>query len=116
MATKTSTIYSTNPKMDTSGISAASPVYGYMGDKIGTKPKPGGYLYMEAIKEQAEGYGMGKQNALSTPNNMRSAANLVNQGLSCDHAFDVVGKETMYMPDPVDVVKAGAKAIKKLSK
>jgi len=97
MATKTSTVYSTNPKMDTSGVSAASPVYGKLGNQIGSKPKSGGYFYEEAVSEQAGEYGMGKVN-------------------TCDHAFDIVGKDTMYMPDKVDVVKAGAKAIKKMSK
>lgn len=116
MATKTSTVYSTNPKMDTSGVSAATPVYGKLGTQIGSKPKPGGYFYEEAISEQAGEYGMGKVNALTNSANMKAAAKLVNQGYSCDHAFDIVGKDTMYMPDKVDVVKAGAKAIKKMSK
>lgn len=110
------TIYSTNPKMDTSGIKGEQPVYGYMGNKIGTKTKTGGDLYMEAIKEQADEYGMGKTKALTSSNNMRAAANLVNQGFSCDHAFDIVSKDSMWMPDKVDIVKAGAKAVKKMSK
>jgi len=116
MATKTSTVYSTNPKMDTSGISAASPVYGKLGNQIGSKPKPGGYLYEEAISEQADEYGMNKTKALTNPANMRAAAKLVNEGYSCDHAFDIVGKDTMYMPDKVDIVKAAAKSVKKMSK
>ena len=116
MATKPGMIYSTNPKMDTSGVSAASPVYGKLGNVIGSKPKPGGVLYEEAVYEQADEYGMGKVNALTSRSNMQAAAKLVNEGYSCDHAFDIVGKDTMYMPDKVDVVKAGAKAIKKLSK
>ena len=113
---KGSTIYSTNPKMDTSGISASTPVYGYQGTQIGTKQKSGGTFYKEAIDEQADEYGMGKENALTKPNNMRAAASLVNQGYSCDHAFDIVGKETMYIPDRTDMIKAGAKVIKKMSK
>jgi hypothetical protein len=102
--------------MDTSGIKGEQPVYGYMGNKIGTKTKTGGDLYMEAIKEQADEYGMNKTKALSSSNNMRAAANLVNQGYSCDHAMDIVSKDTMWMPDKVDIVKAGAKAVKKMSK
>lgn len=107
MATKNSTIYSTNPKMDTSGVSASSPQYGYMGQSLQPKPVSGGKLYMEAISEQ-EG---GKTDALTTPQNMRAATGYVNQGLSCDHAFDVVGKEKLRMPDKVDVVKAAAKTV-----
>lgn len=113
MATKPGTIYSTNPKMDTSGIQGNSPVYGKLGTRIGSKPKPGGVLYEEAISEQSDEYGMQKTNSLSSQANMRAAAKLVDQGYSCDHAFDIVGKDTMYMPDKVDVVKAAAKMIKK---
>ena len=110
------TIYSTNPKMDTSGIKTEQPVYGYMGSQVGTKTKTGGDLYMEAIKEQADEYGMGKTKALTTDANLRAAATYVSQGMSCDHAVDIVSRDTMWMPDKVDVVKAGAKAVKKLSK
>lgn len=105
MATKNSTIFSTNPKMDTSGVSASSPQYGYMGQSLQPKPVSGGKLYMEAIKEQ-EG---GKADALTTPQNMRAAAKYVSQGLSCDHAFDVVGEEKLKVPDKVDVIKATSK-------
>ena len=110
------TIYSTNPKMDTSGVKGEQPVYGYMGNKIGTKTKTGGDLYMEAIKEQADEYGMGKAKALTSSTNMRAAAGYVNQGMSCDHAFDIVSRDSMWMPDKVDEVKARAKVIKKMSK
>lgn len=116
MATKPGTIYSTNPKMDTSGVRGAQPVYGYQGTQIGSKVKSGGEFYKEAISEQADEYGMGKVNSLSTMSNMKAAAKLVDQGYSCDHAFDIVGKDSMYMPDKTDVIKAGAKAIKKMGK
>lgn len=75
-------IYSTNPKMDTSGVRAEKPVYGYMGNQIGTKPKAGGEFYLEAISEQSDEYGVGKTNALTSDANMRAAASLVNQGYS----------------------------------
>lgn len=107
MATKNSTIFSTNPKMDTSGVSTSSPQYGYMGQSLQPKPVSGGKLYMEAIKEQ-EG---GKADALTTPQNMRAAAKYVSQGLSCDHAFDVVGEEKLKVPDKVDVIKAVSKSV-----
>lgn len=116
MATKPGTIYSTNPKMDTSGVRGEQPVYGYQGTQIGTKVKAGGTLYMEAVSEQSDEYGMGKAKALTSPASMRSAARLVTQGYSVDHAFDIVGKDTIWMPDKADVVKAGAKAIKKMAK
>jgi hypothetical protein len=109
-------IYSTNPKMDTSGIKAEQPVYGYMGNKIGTREKTGGDLYMEAVKEQSDEYGMNKTKALTSDANLRAAARYVNQGMSCDHAVDIVSRDTMWMPDKVDIVKAGAKAVKKMSK
>jgi len=109
MATKQSTVFSTNPKMDTSGISAKSPQYGYMGQPLKPKDVAGGKLYMEAIDECESGYN--KTNALSTPANMKKAAEYVNQGLSPDHAFDVVGRETLNMPDAVDVVKTAAKML-----
>lgn len=107
MATKQSTIFSTNPKMDTSGISAASPQYGYMGQALTPKPVAGGKLYMEAISEQDGG----KASALTSQANMKAAAGYVNQGLSCDHAFDVVGRDNLHMPDKVDVIKAATKAV-----
>ena len=110
------TIYSDNPKMDTSGIRAEKPVYGYQGNQIGTKTKTGGDLYREAIDAQADEYGMGKTKALTKTENLRAAANLVGQGYSCDHAVDIVSKETMWIPDKVDVMKAGAKMVKKAGK
>ena len=110
------TIYSTNPKMDTSGIRAERPVYGKLGTQIGSKTKTGGDLYMEAISEQAGEYGMSKTKALTSDANMRAAANLVDQGYSCDHAMDIVSKDTMWMPDKADIVKAGAKMVKKAGK
>ena len=110
------TIYSTNPKMDTSGIRAERPVYGKLGTQIGSKTKTGGDLYMEAISEQAGEYCMSKTKALTSDANMRAAANLVGQGYSCDHAMDIVSKDTMWMPDKADIVKAGAKMVKKAGK
>ena len=113
MATKPSTIYSTNPKMDTSGVSAAKPVYGYQGTQVGTKAVSGGELYGDAIDAQADEYGMGKAKRLSTPETMKAAARLVGQGYSCDHAMDIVSKETINMPDNADVVKMSAKLFTK---
>lgn len=102
--------------MDTSGIRAEKPEYGYMGKKIGTKTKTGGDLYMEAVKEQADEYGMGKTKAITSSDNLRAAAKYVNQGMSVDHAMDIVSRDSMWMPDKVDVVKAAAKLVKKAGK
>ena len=110
MAIKQSTIFSTNPKMDTSGVSAKSPRYGYAGQPLPPKDVAGGSLYLEAIDESE--VGSNKMKSLSTPNNMKKAAGYVNQGLSPDHAFDVVGQEVLCMPDKVDVLKAAVKAVK----
>ena len=109
MATKQSTIFSTNPKMDTSGISAKAPQYGYMGQPLKPKDVAGGKLFLEAVDECESG--KSKANALSTPENMKKAASYVNQGLSVDHAFDVVSRETLNMPDKVDVIKTAAKLL-----
>lgn len=67
MATKQSVIYSTNPKMDTSGISA----------KVGDKVIPGGVFYLKALDEQASYYGMQKVNALTDKKNLQAAAKAV---------------------------------------
>jgi hypothetical protein len=106
MATKSSTIYSDNPKMDRSGITAERPKYGYMGTQLGTEKVTGGKLYMEGIREEEAA---SKRLALTSNANLRKAAGYVNQGLSCDHAMDVLARETLHMPDRVDVIKATAK-------
>jgi hypothetical protein len=112
MATKQSTIFSTNAKTDTSGISAKSPRYGYAGQSLPPKDVAGGELYLGAIDDVNRI--ARKDKALSSPANMRKAAGYVNQGLSTDHAFDVVGQEVLCMPDKTDVLKASAKLVKSL--
>lgn len=110
MAGKQSTIFSTNPKMDTSGISATKPRYGYMGQELTPEKISGGDMYKEAICESETG--AGKANPLSSNANMKKAAGFISQGLSPDHAFDVVGKEVLHMPDSVDVLKSVVKMVK----
>lgn len=112
MATKVSTVYSTNPKMDTSGVSAQKPVYGYMGQQIGTKPVAGGTFYQEAVYEQCDDYGFRKDNSLTDKARMQAAARFVDKGFSVDHAFDIVSKDNMAMPDPVDMMKRAVKSVK----
>ena len=110
MATKPTTLYSDNPKMDRSGISARRPVYGYMGNVIDRKEVTGGKLYMESIKERES---MAKKEQVTSPQSLRRAASLVNQGLTCDHAVDVVQKDKLHMPDKVDMLKAAIRSAKK---
>jgi hypothetical protein len=83
-----------------------------MGNQIGSKPVAGGSIYMEAIDE-AEG---GKTKSLTTTAMLRTTARYINQGLSVDHAVDIVSKDSMHMPDKVDVVKAAAKTVMKATK
>jgi hypothetical protein len=75
--TKSSTIYSENPKMDNTGIRAEKPSYG-MFDDGGSKTVTGGKLYMEAIEESSS-----KAAALTSTQNLRKAAGYVKQGYGC---------------------------------
>ena len=90
MATKQSTIYSTNPKMDTSGISASTSRMGHDMKPLPARKVAGGELYLEAIDEAGS-----KVNASTSKANMKKAANLVGQGYSVDHAVDIVAREAM---------------------
>lgn len=110
MATKPTTLYSDNPKMDKSGISAQREVYGYMGTVIDRKQVTGGKLYMESVKERES---FAKKDAVTGQQALRRAAGYVNQGLSCDHAVDIVQKDKLNMPDRVDILKASIKSVKK---
>lgn len=92
--TKSSTIYSENPKMDNTGIRTKSPEFGYLGTKVGGKTVTGGKLYMEAIDESSS-----KKAALTSTQNLRKAAGYVGQGYSCDHAVDVVSREVLDTED-----------------
>tara|TARA_R110000803_G_scaffold48216_1_gene100143 strand:+ start:2327 stop:2614 length:288 start_codon:yes stop_codon:yes gene_type:complete len=94
MATKPYTLYSDNPKMDESGITAKRAIFGYMGQKVGAKTVTGGKLYMEAINESSS-----KKMALTSKASLQKAAKLVEQGYSCDHAIDIVSKEAMHSED-----------------
>ena len=52
MATKAFTIFSTNPKMDTSGVKAKMPQMGYDMRRLPPKEITGGKLYMKAAGNQ----------------------------------------------------------------
>lgn len=94
MATKPYTLYSDNPKMDESGITAKRDIFGYMGQKVGSKTVTGGKLYMEAVSESSS-----KKMALTSKANLKKAAKYVGQGYGCDHAIDIVSKEAMHSED-----------------
>lgn len=86
MATKPSTIYSDNPKMDKSGITAKRPTYAFSGPS--TETITGGKLYMEAIEQNTS-----KKAALTSNANLRKQAKLVEQGYGCGMAARVVAAD-----------------------
>ena len=94
MATKVSTLYSTNPKMDRSGVTAKQPRSEYVHTKNAVKevklePRTvtGGMLYKKGLKEQEN---FRKDKTITRPEMLREAASMVNQGVSPKHAVDVL--------------------------
>ena len=94
MATKPSTMYSTNPKMDGSGITAKQPRSEYVPTKTGGKEVPltprtvtGGMLYKKGLMQQED---FRKDRAITRPESLREAAKLVNQGTSPKSAMDML--------------------------
>jgi hypothetical protein len=95
MATKLSTMYSTNPKMDGSGITAKQPRSEYvptkngMGKEVKLEPRTvtGGMLYKKGIMEQEN---FRKDVAITRPEMLREAAKMVNQGTSPKYAMDML--------------------------
>jgi hypothetical protein len=94
MATKASTIYSTNPKMDTSGIKAKMPQFGYDMSPLPPKEIAGGKLYMKALREEED---FSKAKAITTTPKLKQAAKLVSGGMSPYMAMEVVSREEMDM-------------------
>ena len=94
MVTKTSTIYSTNPKMDTSGIKAKMPQHGYDMRPLPPKEVTGGKLYMKALREEED---FDKTKTITTVPKLKEAAKLVNGGMSPYMAMEVVKGEKMDM-------------------
>jgi len=90
MAGKEFTVYSTNPKMDTSGVSAKQPRIGYEMRPLPAKQIAGGTLYLEAIDEGIKTNKAG----------LKKIASLVNTGISVDHAVDIVAREEI---EPNDI-------------
>jgi hypothetical protein len=87
-------IYSTNPKMDTSGITAKQPRSEWVPTKNGGKEVPlepklvtGGMLYKKGLMEQEN---FRKDKTITRPDMLRKAAQMVNQGTSPKHAMDLL--------------------------
>lgn len=95
MATKPATLYSTNPKMDGSGITAKQPRSEYVPTKNGMdKEVPltprtvtGGMLYKKGLMEQKN---FRKDVAITRPEMLREAAKMVNQGTPPKYAMDIL--------------------------
>jgi hypothetical protein len=94
MATKPATMYSTNPKMDGSGITAKQPRSEYIPTKTGGKevklePRTvtGGMLYKKGLMQQED---FRKDRAITRPESLREAAKMVNQGTSPKYAMDAL--------------------------
>lgn len=97
MATKQSTMYSTNPKMDGSGITAKEPRSEYVVTKNGGKDVPltprtvtGGMLYKKGLMEQEN---FNKTKTITRPEMLRKAATMVNQGTSPKYAMDILEEQ-----------------------
>lgn len=94
MAGKPSTMYSTNPKMDGSGITAKQPRSETVETKRGFKDVPleprtvtGGMLYKKGLMEQEN---FRKDVTITRPEMLRQAASMVNQGTPPKYALDVL--------------------------
>ncbi len=94
MATKPATLYSTNPKMDGSGITAKQPRSEMVQTKTGFKEVPlaprtvtGGMLYKKGLMEQED---FRKDRTITRPESLREAARMVNQGTSPKYAMDML--------------------------
>jgi hypothetical protein len=94
MATKQFTMYSTNPKMDGSGVTAKQPRSEMVMTKDSVKevklePKTvtGGMMYKKGLMEQEN---FRKDKTITRPEMLREAAKMVNQGTPPKYAMDVL--------------------------
>lgn len=87
-------LYSDNPKMDKSGVSASLPEMGYAAPLPG-KPITGGRIYMEAVTESANA---SKKTSMSDPAALRRAAGALSSGQAycLDHAVDIAQRERLH--------------------
>lgn len=94
MAEKVSTIFSTNPKMDTSGVRAKMPQMGYDLRPLPPKEITGGKLFMKALHEEDD---LNKTQTITNIPKLKQAAKLVNGGMSPYMAMEVVSGEELDM-------------------
>jgi hypothetical protein len=101
MATKLSTMYSTNPKMDGSGITAKQPRSEMVQTKTGVKdvklePRTvtGGMLYKKGLMQQEN---FQKSKVITSQDKLRQAAQMVNQGTSPKYAMDILEEKVEAM-------------------
>jgi len=94
MATKISTIYSTNPKMDQSGVTARQPrsemvptKNGFKEVKLEPRVVTGGMLYKKGLMEQEN---FRKTETITRPEMLRQAAQMVNAGTPPKYAMDAL--------------------------
>lgn len=92
MATKSYTVFSTNPKMDTSGVKAKMPQVGYDLRSLPAKDISGGKLFMKALREEDD---LNKTKTLTSIQKLKQAAKLVNGGTSPYMAMEIVKGEEM---------------------
>lgn len=80
MATKPSTIYSTNPKMDRSGITVKQPDIDWIpGEKLPPSTVTGGMLYKNGVMEQEN---FRKTEVITSQPMLKKAAKMVAGGMS----------------------------------
>ena len=91
MAGKSYTIYSDNPKLDTSGVSASVPRTGYDMRPLPPEKITGGQIYIRSLDNS--------DNTSITGANLKKAATMVSKGYSIDHAADIVSRENILEDD-----------------
>lgn len=94
MATKPAVMYSTNPKMDQSGITAKQPRSEFVPTKSGGKEIPleprvvtGGMLYKKGLMKQED---FRKDRTITRPEMLKQGAQMVSQGTSPKYAMDAL--------------------------
>lgn len=91
MPEKKSIIYSDNPKLDTSGVTASVPRMGYDGRALPPEKITGGKIYINSLDTG--------DNTSITGANLKKAAAMVSKGYSIDHAADIVSRENIFEDD-----------------
>lgn len=88
MATKPATVYSTNPKMDQSGVTAKRPRTDWIsGEKLPPSVVTGGMLYKRGVMEQEN---FRKTEVITSQPMLKKAAKMVADGMSPYDAMDML--------------------------